>query len=52
MRDGDVGMNGEACMVPGAHFINERLRDALLIFECGKYFFAEDESSLSRIDIR
>ena len=25
MRDGDIGMNREAAMEPGAHFINESL---------------------------
>ena len=32
MRDGDVGMNRETAMVPGAHFINESFRDTLIIF--------------------
>jgi hypothetical protein len=52
MRDGDVGMNREAAMAPGAHFISESLRDALIIFEHSKHFFAEDESSLRGIDVR
>ena len=39
MRDGDIGMNAKAAMAPGAHFINESLRDTLVIFEESKHFF-------------
>ncbi|OGF67203.1 MAG: hypothetical protein A2Y62_09440 [Candidatus Fischerbacteria bacterium RBG_13_37_8] len=46
IRDGDVGMNRESAMAPGAHFINEFFIDTLIIFEDGEYFFAEDEISL------
>src|SRR4030043_903158 len=52
MRDGSVDMNGEAAMAPGAHFINESLRDTLIIFEHSEYFFAEDDVSFGGIDIR
>jgi hypothetical protein len=52
MRDGDIGMNREAAMAPGAHFINESLRDALIIFEHSKHFFAEDDVGFRGIDMR
>ena len=52
MRDGDIGMNGEAVMMPGSHFINECLRYTLIIFEHSNHFFAEDIVSFGGIDMR
>ena len=50
--DGDIGMDGETGVVPRAQFINESIGDAVMIFEHGEDFFAEDDESMRGIDMR
>jgi hypothetical protein len=50
--DGDIGMDRETAMVPGAHFINQNVTDTIMVFKHGKDFFAKDNVSLRGIDTR